>query len=34
MGSGNARIYNLLSLVFLALSVIWIIIVIVLLVSG
>lgn len=34
MGSGNARIYNIISLIFVSLSVIWAIIVIVMLVSG
>jgi hypothetical protein len=34
MSRGNARIYNTISLVFVTLSVIWVIIVIVLLVTG
>ncbi len=34
MGKRNARIYNLISLIFVTLSVIWIIVVIVMLVSG
>jgi hypothetical protein len=34
MGKGNARLYNMISLAFVTLSVIWVIVVIVMMVSG
>lgn len=34
MGNGRARFYNLLSLVFVTLAIVWAIVVVVLLVSG